>query len=78
MKKFYCLVNEDRTSAYVLLRDYGDSSSWTILCHSKTDTFVKTDKRIRTSDEKEASKKFEELYGYKMKLEQKLMKDIIY
>ena len=58
MRKFDCLTSENNTK-YFLLRDYGDSTKYTVLCTGTTDVFVKTDGRIKSVED------FIRLYGYK-------------
>jgi hypothetical protein len=61
MKKLPCLT--DRTIKKFLLKDWGDTAGYAILFISKSDCFIKTDKRIK-GNEKQAEEKFKELYGY--------------
>ena len=56
MAKLPCLI--DSQSKKILIKDYGDSSKYAILHISKTDVFVKTDKRIHSKED------FIKIYGY--------------
>lgn len=57
MSKLHCLT--DQNGKKVLVKDYGDSSKYAILHISKTDVFIKTDKRIKSKED------FVSIYGYK-------------
>lgn len=56
MSKLHCLTNQHGKK--VLLKDYGDTVKFAILHISKTDVFVKIDKRIKSKDD------FIKLYGH--------------
>ena len=59
MKSFDCLTSKH--GKYVLLKDYGDTSYYAVLCISKVDTIIKTDKRIKSTVD------FIGLYGFEAK-----------
>lgn len=56
MVKFHCLTSE--SGKQVLLKDYGDTSSYAVLNISKVSIIIKTDKRIKSE------KDFIRLYDY--------------
>ena len=56
MAKLHCLT--DQYSKKVLVKDYGDSTKYAVLHISKTDVFIKIDKRIKSKED------FIKLYGY--------------
>lgn len=73
-KKLPCIIHSD--ASYVLMKDYQDFGGWIVLIISKSDTFTKADKRIK-GDLKMATQKFQELYLYNGKVEQKSLKEVI-
>lgn len=71
MEKIHCLINEQ--TKYLLLKNYGDSTSYIVLHICKNDVFAKTDKRIKSKDD------FIKLYGFKAKhTEEEIDKALIY
>lgn len=56
MAKVHCLTSKQ--TKYLLLKNYGDTTSYVVLHICKNDVFAKTDKRINSE------KDFIKLYGY--------------
>ena len=74
MKQLPCLT--DKVSQKFLLKDYGDTVGYAILFVSKSDFFIKTDKRIK-GDAKMAEEKFKALYGYDAKFSFENLKGVL-
>jgi len=71
MAKFHCLTSEQ--GKYVLLKDYGDTTKFVVLCICRTDTFVKVDKRIKSKED------FIKFYGYKsVYTEEEMIKALVW
>ena len=71
MKKLPCLLSKDKSSAKVLVKDYGDTSSFSVIHVSKSDTFIRTDKRIKSVTD------FTTIYGYETVSKEETLSKII-